>query len=245
MASDLSEFVLVADPIECLRLAREASAVEGVAMQQDLQGEAVAAAETYRQAVAKLHEALRACPEGHPDGRVLERHAREVLARVEYLEGLDGCVARVPLEEHILCVQLTLGSAPSGPCAFGGEGAATKVMGAAAAISGATGLLVLGPLSGAALGVAAALASRREDQAGCMARSVGNAGLQLYCKARAVDREHRISDRVASVGGSVMHGAVVKARSGLGQLGERHRLLGKLGRASTTLANVALKAVVA
>lgn len=224
MMADFSDFVLVADPIECLRLAREASAIEGMAMQLDLQGQAKAASEAYRRTVAILHEAMRACPDGHPDALVLEKHASEVLTRVDYLESLDGQSPVIPLEEHILCVQLTLGSAPSvqGIC----NGAAAKVMGAAAAITGATGLLVLGPWGGCALGMAAAIAARRDEgQAGCAARRVGHAGLQLYSKAKEIDRSHRIRDRVA--------GAVF---TGMDKLGERHKVL--------AFASVALKAVV-
>eukprot|EP00418_Pyrodinium_bahamense_P092408 CAMPEP_0179047864 /NCGR_PEP_ID=MMETSP0796-20121207/19416_1 /TAXON_ID=73915 /ORGANISM="Pyrodinium bahamense, Strain pbaha01" /LENGTH=247 /DNA_ID=CAMNT_0020744321 /DNA_START=47 /DNA_END=790 /DNA_ORIENTATION=- len=243
-ASDLSEYVMVADPIECLRLAREASAIEGTAMQHDLQGEVEVAIGAYQRAVAILHDAMRACPEGHPDSKVLERHASEVSVRAGYLAGLGGQPATVPLEEHILCVQLTLGSAAPGPQgACSPTNRVVQVMGAAAAISGATGLLVLGPLGGAALGVATALATTREDQAGSVARRVGHAGIQLYCKAREMDREHRITDRVTSVSGRVVHCAVGKARMSFGQLSERHKVLGKLGQASSMLASMAWKTV--
>jgi len=227
--ADLSEYVMVADPVECLRLAREASAVKWTAMQHDLQGEAEAAIEVYQRAVARLHDTMRACPEGHPDNEVLERHASEVSARVRYLAGLGGRPATVPLEEHILCVQLTLGSAAPGP-----EDPCSPTD---------TAALVLGPVSGAALGVATALATTREDQAGSVARRVGRAGVQLYCKAREVDREHRITDRIASAGGRAVHRAAGQARASFGQLGERHKVLGKLGRASSTLARAAWKTV--
>jgi len=225
MAPDMSEYVMVEESPEFLRLAREASAMEGEAVQLDLQGRAAAAAEGYRRAAARLREAAAACPTGHPDSQVLGQHARAVLARAEYLEGLGGAPA-APLEEHLLLAQAASGS-PAGCTREASSGRRpARVMGAAAAVGGATGLLVLGPLGGAALGAATALATTREDRAGTAARKLGDAGLRLYARAKKVDREHGLSRRAASAGRRV----VGKARQSLCELSEGNGVLGNLSK---------------
>jgi len=204
----MDEFVLVADPSVCLRLASEAAVIERTAMELDIRGEVANAIEEYRIVAERLHEAAAACPEGHPDGQLLQEHASEVLVRVQYLEGIDDTVNLAPIHEHIHPVRLTLGCPEvsrnvQGP--DGGEAAMTaKVIGAAAAVSGATGLLVLGPISGATLGVAAALAATREDQAGLAARKLGAVGIHLCSQAQKINEDHQICRRIASMGGAAL-----------------------------------------
>merc|ERR550534_2551681 len=69
-----------------------------------------AAASAYRRAAHRLLEAAAECPQDHPDREVLEEHAREVTMRADYLDGLQGAPAAVPLEEHIRAVTLSLGA---------------------------------------------------------------------------------------------------------------------------------------
>jgi len=151
-----------------------------------------------------------------------------MLARAEYLESVhDDCGGVLPLEEHLHDVQLTLGSPDlheDGPASGPGEGeprGERKVMGVAAAIGGATGLLLLGPLSGAALGVATALAATREDQAGEAARKVGGVGVKILDRAERLNREHRIGRRVATLGQTALSGTAAQAKLLLGKLAER------------------------
>lgn len=204
----MDEFVLVADPSVCLRLASEAAVIERTAMEWDIQGVVASAIEEYRIAAERLHEAAAACPEGHPDGQLLQEHASEVLVRVQYLESIEDADNLAPIHEHIHPVRLTLGcpeishNVHERDC---GEAAMTaKVIGAAAAVSGATGLLVLGPISGATLGVAAALAATREDQAGLAARKLGAVGIHLCSQAQKINEDHQICRRIASMGGAAL-----------------------------------------
>lgn len=54
-----------------------------------------------------------------------------------------------------------------------------RVMGAAATVGGAAGMLLMGPMSGVALGTAALYAATREDGAGAVTRKVGSAYLNV------------------------------------------------------------------
>lgn len=110
-----------------------------------------------------------------------------------------------------------------------------KIRRSAAAIGGAAGLLTLGPLGGMALGVAAALATTREDQAGRAARQMGDAGVKLLCQARQLDREHRISDTVLSAGHSLVKGTTKQAKHVLGQLSEKQRAAKMISRTLSSL----------
>jgi hypothetical protein len=225
MTCDLWEFVIVEDPSRCVAavaaVAAEASEIENQAMRDDRHGEALEAAMGYRKAAAKLREAADVCPEALPDRQVLEQHAIEVLSRATYLDSLKGARAALPLQEHIHAVELTLGrparreggghqggGVSEGGCITAGHSSSmksrlplseSKVMGAAAVISGSAGLLVLGPFAGVALGAATAYATTREDQAGSAARKVGVLGVGLVDQAKTLNREHRIVPRVASV----------------------------------------------
>lgn len=204
MANGTWQFVIVADPQECIILSHEAADIEKMAMQLDLEGQVTGAVEEYQRAVEKLQQAAEVCPEGHPDGQLLSQHARELLSRVEYLECLDNDHRILPLETHIHAAQLTLGSPEFLPEASGTSAwykcAEARVMGAAAAMGATTGLLMLGPITGVAFGMATALATTREDKAGSAARMVGDVGVQLFEKTKKLNKEHKISHRVASVG---------------------------------------------
>lgn len=222
----MDDFVLIADPTVCLQFAREAAVMENFAMQWDMRGVADKAIDAYRDAASQLQEAARSCPEGHPDAPLMERHATEIIQRIEYLKTLDGAAAAMPIYKHIRPVQLTLGcpealrddSIPYLPSLPRDSHTAAKVMGAAAAVTGATGLLVLGPIGGAALGVATALATTREDQAGSAARKLGTAGLLLCNQAQKINREHRICRRLVSAGGATLQSTVSQARHTFGHL---------------------------
>jgi len=77
-----------------------------------------------------------------------------------------------------------------------------RVMGAAATIGGTAGMLLMGPVSGAALGAAALYATTREDGAGTVARKAGAMYLQMA--DRAVDQGLRVLDKgIKKVGHTV------------------------------------------
>lgn len=206
---DLSQYVIVEDPFQCVTLALEASRIERQAMRDDRGGRLHAAMLGYRRAAVALLQAVDVCPEGHPDRGALAQHAETVSFRADYLESHGNTPDRLPLEAHIRAVQLTIGvpakalesmaakcQGTPGPHSAWKE---TKVMRAAAVISGATGLLALGPMSGIALGAATAYATTREDKAGSAARKVGAVGVELFHQAKTLNRDHNISQRMVSV----------------------------------------------
>eukprot|EP00747_Dinoflagellata_sp_TGD_P189686 gnl/TRDRNA2_/TRDRNA2_50325_c0_seq1.p1 gnl/TRDRNA2_/TRDRNA2_50325_c0~~gnl/TRDRNA2_/TRDRNA2_50325_c0_seq1.p1 ORF type:complete len:351 (+),score=64.40 gnl/TRDRNA2_/TRDRNA2_50325_c0_seq1:87-1139(+) len=73
-----------------------------------------------------------------------------------------------------------------------------RIMSSAAAIGGAAGMLLSGPVSGVALGAAAAYATTREDHAGALARKAGSA--YLHAQDRAIDEGLRAADRTVDAG---------------------------------------------
>lgn len=232
----------------CVKLAIQAASMENEAMALDRQHQFDAAARRYREAAQGLLEAAEACPPEHPDRDVIESHAAEVLSRARYLENLHGADEPIPLEEHIHGVQLTIGSSPSAartpaaPSSPPRRSSSTlgdrTVMGAAAAITGATGLFLLGPVSAAALGVAAAYATTREDKAGSAARKLGTVGVQVVRQARTLDEEYRISTRAVAIGHSALDQAkALTSRCGLserakilGSFNQRREVMNRLGR---------------
>jgi len=196
--SEDSQYVIIQDPQTCVDASVKAHRMELKAMHADSKGQVGEAIDCYRQAVVGFREATNLCPEGHPDQKVLEVHVDEVLARALYLEHEAGNVVRLPLEEHIHSAQLTLGHMELS-LQDSRSPSRTKVMGAAAMLSGAAGLLLVGPIAGAALGAATAYATTREDQAGSAARRVGRVGVKLVDQATTMEKEHRISQRVVAV----------------------------------------------
>mmetsp|Transcript_66952 Transcript_66952/g.160346 ORF Transcript_66952/g.160346 Transcript_66952/m.160346 type:complete len:393 (-) Transcript_66952:116-1294(-) len=73
-----------------------------------------------------------------------------------------------------------------------------RIMGAAATLGGAAGMLLAGPMAGATLGAAAAYATTRESSVGRAARRAGAAYLQVA--DRAVDKGFQLADAVCDEG---------------------------------------------
>jgi len=81
-----------------------------------------------------------------------------------------------------------------------------RIMGAAATVGGTAGMMLLGPVSGAAFGAAALYATTREDTAGAMARKAGS--VYLHMADRAVDEGLRALDiGIKKIGNAVDEGA--------------------------------------
>lgn len=189
-------------------LAHEASGIEQVAIELDRAGDAEQAVAIYQQAAERLARAAAACPEGNPDKPLLARHAGEVLGRVVYLESLGGAPATAPVEAHIGNMTLSEGqrhgpeAMDDGWCTESGSDKPRKPKwrhqaASAAAIGGATGLLVLhGPVAAVALAAGAAYATTRQDTAGQAARSVGDLGLEAAKKGKAFADEHQLPEKV-------------------------------------------------
>eukprot|EP00931_Biecheleriopsis_adriatica_P028519 TRINITY_DN16998_c0_g1_i1.p2 TRINITY_DN16998_c0_g1~~TRINITY_DN16998_c0_g1_i1.p2 ORF type:complete len:325 (+),score=64.81 TRINITY_DN16998_c0_g1_i1:136-1110(+) len=77
-----------------------------------------------------------------------------------------------------------------------------RVMGAAATVGGTAGALLMGPVSGVALGAAALYATTREDSAGTVARKAGSMYLKVH--DRAVDHGLRAVDQGVKAAGALI-----------------------------------------
>jgi len=260
------DYIVMEDTRKCMEIALDASGIENEAMELDRGSENAAAAAAYRRAAARLSEAVTECPQDHPDRKVIIEHASELTMRADYLDGLQGAPAAVPLEEHIHAVTLTVGAPPPAAifhrsCSRHHIDEGKQVMGAAAAVAAGTGFVLMGPLSAVALGVGAAYASTREDQAGFALRRVGEAGVKAVHRARALDDTYRLSTKALTVGQSAIdqvlsagakYGIADRAKEtrkklrALHEFNERHKVTSTLGRglctASSTLSEWVSKA---
>eukprot|EP00928_Gymnodinium_smaydae_P036667 TRINITY_DN255_c0_g3_i1.p1 TRINITY_DN255_c0_g3~~TRINITY_DN255_c0_g3_i1.p1 ORF type:complete len:411 (-),score=94.91 TRINITY_DN255_c0_g3_i1:93-1325(-) len=87
---------------------------------------------------------------------------------------------------------------PGEAAASGDRHADRRILGAAAAIGGAAGMLLVGPVSGAALGAVAAYTATQEGRAGVATRKAS--ALYLQATDRAVDEGLRAADRAVEEG---------------------------------------------
>jgi hypothetical protein len=125
------------------RILTEASAVEQNAFRCDREGSVAEALSLYYDTVSRLQQALSLCPFNDPDGVAIERHIGEIQNRISYLSSLSSSTKpMIPLESHIQPVQLSIPVSPT----HSSEPSGTSTMGAAAAIGGLGGLLLLGPI---------------------------------------------------------------------------------------------------
>lgn len=171
---------------QCIQCIIDASGKEERAMTFDRAGAYPGAVNLYRESAAILSEALHLIPEDHPDHPVISIHIQEVSERAAYLYSLGTQPADIPLEDQIHGAELSIGQ-----CAKG-----SRTIIAAGAVAGATGLVLVGPIVGVALAAGAAYATTRQDGIGKAARTAGDVGLKAVDKARALNEEHRLDEKL-------------------------------------------------
>jgi len=182
----------------------EASRIEQEAMESDRAGNVSIALSRYFEAMNQLQTGLSLCPYNDPDGLAIERHISEIQDRVKYLSSLSATAKPViPLESHIHPVQLSI---PVSPTNRPGVSAAST-MGAAAAIGGVGGLLLLGPLGLVAGAAGAAYATTRSDNIGSSARGVARGSISVIDKATEVNRDAGITDKAKQFGSAAVNKA--------------------------------------
>eukprot|EP00752_Nemacystus_decipiens_P009689 g8656.t1 len=131
----------------------------------------------------------------------------------------------------------------------GGEGGTPSpgVIGGAALVGAAAGLLISGPLVGLGLGAGAALTTLRKDKAGDVARSTGQAGLAVVEKGKEINAQYGVADKVKGAAQSTFekakevneeHKVVDKAKAGasaawgrIREVDREHRLTSRAGEA--------------
>lgn len=170
-------------------LAAEAAGAEIEAMHWDQAGSPGAAIEGYRQVAMKLLQAADSLEKEHAVRQLLEQRATEALERVAALEASQGALGIVARDDSLhrdqkakLTTQGILASTLATTASSGQPDDPTckslllrdeaKILGTAAMIGGAAGMLLMGPVSAASLGGMAAYATTREDAAGAAARKL-------------------------------------------------------------------------
>lgn len=169
-------------------LLAEAAGAEIEAMHWDQAGSPAAAIECYRRVAVKILEAAESLEKSSSTSvrEVLEQRATEALERVATLEashGASSSASDAPLyREHssklttegILASTLatTAAQLDDSSCKSSLRSEDAKILGTAATIGGAAGMLLMGPISAACLGAMAAYATTRENPTGATARKV-------------------------------------------------------------------------
>lgn len=191
-------------------LAAEAAGLEIEAMHLDQAGSTSSAAECYRQVAVKLLQAAEGLKQGLAVRQTLEHRAADAMERGAALEAIQaspgGARDKPPLNkakletQGILASTLAASVSSPEPEEMGRKAALpreeAKIFGTAAAIGGAAGLLLAGPLSAAALGAAAAYSTTREDTVGVTARKVctTSIGMADCAMNKAVDTSLKAAD---------------------------------------------------
>ena len=180
-----------------------ASQLEQAAIMADRGGQVADAIRFYSQSIEKLTYGLSLCPHSHPDTVAIDRHISELQNRISYLSSLSATSRPlIPLESHISPVELTV--APPSPTGYSAKG---STMGAAAAIGGVGGLLLLGPLGLVAGAAGAAYASTRSDAVGSATRGVARGSVAVVDKVVDVEKQHHFTTKAMELGSAVYNKA--------------------------------------
>mmetsp|Transcript_31607 Transcript_31607/g.58065 ORF Transcript_31607/g.58065 Transcript_31607/m.58065 type:complete len:274 (+) Transcript_31607:43-864(+) len=186
---------------ECVSQTLAASEAEESAIGFDRKGLFKDAIAKYEECIQGLSAAIKTSDADHKEDKpALEDHRKQVLGRMSYLRGFKGNADEAtPVEEHITPIQLNMQAEQKK-----GHGALSKIA-AAAGLGAAAGFVVLGGVLGGALaiaggGAAAAYVATREDGIGDAARKAGDVTLSGADRAMELNREHKITDKLAEAG---------------------------------------------
>mmetsp|Transcript_17968 Transcript_17968/g.41938 ORF Transcript_17968/g.41938 Transcript_17968/m.41938 type:complete len:280 (+) Transcript_17968:64-903(+) len=190
---------------ECVSLTVAAAEAENSAIELDRKGKFKEAIAKYEECIQGLSAAISASGTGHQeDTSSLEEHRKQVLGRTSYLRGFKGDPSEVsPIEEYITPIQLNMKADEKG-----GHNPLKKIA-AVAGLGAAAGFIVLGGILGGAFAVAAgggaaAYAATRQDGIGNAARKAGEVTLDGVDKAADLNREHKITEKLAEAGRNAM-----------------------------------------
>lgn len=183
-----------------------ASQAENEAIELDRAGDVQAALRKYEESERELAAAIAAALPAHADDQPkLIQHRQEVLDRIRHLKSLrSGALPSIPVEQQIKAVQLGM-QATSAANAAASQAGGVKTLAACAALGAAGGFVVLGGLVGSTAAVVggaagAAYVATRQDTLGSAARSAGGMAIKGAEKAQELNREHRITHKIAEAG---------------------------------------------
>ncbi|KAF4654061.1 hypothetical protein FOL47_010160 [Perkinsus chesapeaki] len=198
---------------EASRVATEGAIVEQQAMVHDRANRIQNAITCYVQASNRLAEAASLLPSAHPDVGAISQHRMEVDSRVTYLRSMmDAGMLQpgLPLEHHIKPVSLTMTSSALDIAGRGHPigGPSSTEVGAAAALGGLGGMLLLGPLGLVAGAAGAAYCTTRTDAVGYAARGAGSATAATVQQGSEFCQRYGLGQRAQTI----VSGAAVRAR---------------------------------
>lgn len=188
-----------------MRRVIDASILENEAIDLDRAGQVHAALKKYEECESMLASAIAvALPAYKEDHPKLVQHRKEVLDRVEHLKGLKGDVPTIPVEQQIKAVQLGMQATSAASSAMSSAGG-MKTLAACAALGAVGGFLVLGGTLGATISLvggaaSAAYCATRGDKVGEITRGAGAAAIAGADKAVELNREHKVTEKLADAG---------------------------------------------
>lgn len=248
-----------------------ASAAENEAISLDRAGDVAAAIARYEVCERELAAAIEAALPAHADDRPkLITHRQEVNDRIAHLRGLRGASPTIPVEQQIRAVELGMRASGAATSAASSAGGA-KTLVACAALGAAGGFVVLGGVLGTSLSIVGGAAgvayvATRQDKLGDAARSAGGMAIAGAEKAKQLNDEHKVTEKLADAGSKAFtaakgfnekHGITDKVSKGVGQvvskaqeIEEKHHVTDKVasglskgfGRLSSALDGVAKRA---
>mmetsp|Transcript_15828 Transcript_15828/g.32074 ORF Transcript_15828/g.32074 Transcript_15828/m.32074 type:complete len:273 (-) Transcript_15828:50-868(-) len=261
-----------APPDACIQHVMAASAAENEAISLDRAGDVPAAIRSYEQCERELAAAVEAALPAHAEDRPkLVQHRQEINDRLAHLRGLSaGSAPSLPVEQQIRAVELGMratGAASSAASSAGGA----KTLAACAALGAAGGFVVLGGVLGTSLSIVggaagAAYVATRQDKLGDAARSAGGLAIAGAEKAKQLNEEHKVTEKITEAGSKAFtaakgfdqkHGISDKVSQGVGkvvskaqEIEEKHHVSDKvtaglskgLGKLSSALDGVAKRA---
>jgi len=190
-----------------------ASAAENEAITLDRDGDIPAAIKRYEECERELEAAAglarEAYPEDHPK---LVQHRKEILDRIAHLKGLkEGGKPTIPVEQQIQAVQLGMQATSAASAAVGSAGG-VKTLAACAAVGAVGGFVVLGGTLGLTLSVVggaagAAYVATRNDKLGDAARGAGNMAIAGAEKAKKLNEEHQVTQKLTDAGSKAVTAA--------------------------------------
>jgi len=199
-----------AGPDACMQHVMAAAAAENEAIALDRAGDVPAAIKKYEECERELGDAIDvALPQHAGDHPKLVQHRQEINDRISHLKSLKGKPSAIPVEQQIKAVELGMQAAGAASSAASSAGG-VKALAACAALGAAGGFIVLGGVLGTSLSIAggaagAAYLATRQDKVGDAARSAGGVAIAGVEKARQLNEEHKVTEKITEAGSKAVN----------------------------------------
>mmetsp|Transcript_55071 Transcript_55071/g.160724 ORF Transcript_55071/g.160724 Transcript_55071/m.160724 type:complete len:277 (-) Transcript_55071:67-897(-) len=211
----------------CMQHVLAASAAEDQAIALDRAGDVPAAIKLYEQCERELAAAIDAALPTHAgDQPKLVQHKQEISDRLAHLRSLKGKPSSIPVEQQIRAVELGMQATSAASSAASAAGG-VKTLAACAALGAAGGFIVLGGVVGTSISLVggaagAAYVATRNDKLGDAARSAGGVAIAGAEKAKQLNEEHKVTEKIAEAGS--------KAFTAAKTFDEKHKITDKVSQ---------------